>query len=570
MEPASTTAIDATVTEDSKPSTQIIEGVTEEERLDIIRQIEFYFSDANLPFDKFMFLQTSPHLDSVKAPNLSAEAKKKAEGYGPGCSPVLLQTVASFKRMRPYSTKFPTSKLAKIIETSPTTPRLVDVITEELDGKPTIYVRRVLKLEEGSRAGASDRSVYVKGFMSDEDLAQAGEPSNMQIKLEHWARKWGAVAVLRMRRENDKPKGNSNENSKGPKKWKNSVFIEYFEADSAEQLVHQFKQETGKPQFEGRELSSIMFKIDYVTMKANEKGLPAPKIPGKRQAGQPSQPTTNAPGSAGRNSSSFNAFRELKSIANGFKEYAGVPAKDGGNKATKVQTVDEPKVIEYEGNKLEVNGDGSLKNPEELKTFRVNMAVAFELEGEAPADFKEARVNFRSLKESLTEGDVVCNVVHISHTDKAKGTVGFEQPITDDQLSHIQAKGVKAGGRSVKFIHLNDEENRKFHLDCAVLRAKNAFAPRDDNQNGHRKGHGGDRGGRGGGRGGGRDRNAEKEKNGHAETNGEGDNKNNNVAGSKRDAEGNMVSSSGAPATAPAATSVPEIGRAEKKPKISD
>ncbi|KAI7962635.1 hypothetical protein MJO28_000729 [Puccinia striiformis f. sp. tritici] len=204
--------------------------------------VEFYFSNADLPFDKFMFLQTSTHLDSVIAPNLSAEAKKKAEGYGPGC------------------------------------------------------------------------------FMSDEDLAKAGEPSYMQIELEQWA----SVAVLRMRCENDKPNGNSDENSKGPEKWENLVFIEYLEADSAKQLVHQFKQETRKPQFEGRELSSIMFKIDYVTMKANKKGLPAPKVPGKRQAGQPSQPTTNAPGSAGQNSSSFNAFRELKLISGGFKEYAGL------------------------------------------------------------------------------------------------------------------------------------------------------------------------------------------------------------------------------------------------------
>ncbi|KAH9466655.1 hypothetical protein KEM48_001033 [Puccinia striiformis f. sp. tritici PST-130] len=132
MQPASTTDIDATVTEDSKSSTSTIKGVTEEERLDIIRQIEFYFSDANLPFDKFMFLQTSTHLDSVIAPNLSAEAKKKAEGYGPGCSPVLLQMVASVKRMQPYSTKFPTSKLAKIIETSPATPKLVDVTLQKL------------------------------------------------------------------------------------------------------------------------------------------------------------------------------------------------------------------------------------------------------------------------------------------------------------------------------------------------------------------------------------------------------------------------------------------------------
>ncbi|KNE93418.1 hypothetical protein PSTG_13240 [Puccinia striiformis f. sp. tritici PST-78] len=94
--------------------------------------VEFYFSNANLPFDKFMFLQTSTHLDSVIAPNLSAEAKKKAEGYGPGCSPVLLQMVASVKRMQPYSTKFPTSKLAKIIETSPATPKLVDVTLQKL------------------------------------------------------------------------------------------------------------------------------------------------------------------------------------------------------------------------------------------------------------------------------------------------------------------------------------------------------------------------------------------------------------------------------------------------------
>ncbi|KAI9601267.1 hypothetical protein H4Q26_001081 [Puccinia striiformis f. sp. tritici PST-130] len=194
------------------------------------------------------------------------------------------------------------------------------VMTEKLDGKPTIYVRRVLKSEEGSQAGVSDRSVFAKGFMSDEDLAKAGEPSYMQIELEQWA----SVAVLRMRCENDKPNGNSDENSKGPEKWENLVFIEYLEADSAKQLVHQFKQETRKPQFEGRELSSIMFKIDYVAMKANKKGLPAPKVPGKRQAGQPSQPTTNAPGSAGQNSSSFNAFRELKLISGGFKEYAGL------------------------------------------------------------------------------------------------------------------------------------------------------------------------------------------------------------------------------------------------------
>jgi lupus La protein len=220
--------------------------------------VEFYFSDANLPFDKFMFLQTSPHLDSVKAPNLSAEAKQKAEEYGPGCSPVLLQTVASFKRMRAYSSKFPTSKLARIIQTSTTTPKLVDVETQELDGKPTYYIRRILKLEETNRAGVSDRSVYVKGFLSDEDLAK-GEPADIQVQLEQWARKWGPIDALRMRRD-DKAKGAHQENVKARKPWKNSVFVEFSQPNSAEQLVHDFKKEGEKIQFNGRELSSVMFK----------------------------------------------------------------------------------------------------------------------------------------------------------------------------------------------------------------------------------------------------------------------------------------------------------------------
>lgn len=224
-----------------------------------------------------MFLQSSPHLDSVKAPNLSAEAKQKAEEYGPGCSPVPLQTIASFKRMRPYSSKFPTSKLARILETSTTTPKLVDVMTEEVDGKPTLYIRRVLKLQEGSRAGASDRCVYAKGFLSEEELAK-GEPADMQVKLELWARKWGQVDVLRMRRE-DKPKQSTEENGKGRRKWKNSVFIEYSQPNSAEQLVHEFKEEGKKPQFDGRELSSIMFKYASFPMSSMNVLKPCKLIP---------------------------------------------------------------------------------------------------------------------------------------------------------------------------------------------------------------------------------------------------------------------------------------------------
>lgn len=537
------------------PTIQTIEGVDEKERLEIIRQIEFYFTDANLPYDKFMFLQSSPHLDPVKAPNMTAEEKKKAEDYGPGCSPVLFQTVASFKRMRPFTSKYPTSKLVQIIESSTTEPKLVEIMTQELNGKPTFYIRRILKLEETNRAGASDRCIYVKGFLSEEDLEKE-EPAHMQSKLEQWAKQWGAVAVLRMRRQN--PVKHQKDNESRDKKWKNSVFIEYREPDSAEKLVNQFKQESDKPKFDGRELSSVMFKIDYVTMKAEEKGLPPPAMSGKRQAGD-----AKSSGYFGGNNSLFNAFKELKAIAAGAKQYAGVPASSK-------KTTDEEKFIEYEGNKLLVNNDGTLKNPGELKTFPSDTALGFELQGEAPADFKEARINYSDLKKALTMDDLVCHVVHLVPGNHSKGTVGFTQSISDERMAEIQAKGIQSGGRSVTFMRLNDEEVKKYHLDCATLKAKSVYAPKNNNNNnrqqksnrGDRNGRGCGRGGRGGGKGqhGGRrgnDRNAATETDGRDET---------TVIGNKRDAEGNVVSSNGGTNSN---NSVPEIGRAPKKSKTS-
>lgn len=212
-------------------------------------------------------MQTSPHLDPIKGPTLSPEARAKAEAYGPGCSPLLLQTVASFKRMRPYSSKFPTAKLAQIIETSNTVPKLFEVFVEDTNGKPAHYIRRIQQLEETKRAGASDRCVYAKGFISEEDLAR-GEPEGIQVKLEKWAIQWGKVAVLRMRREDPfKKKGGAavekstdKDPKSEPKKWKNSVFIEYHNAADAEKLVQASKEETDKPTFEGRVVAPIMFK----------------------------------------------------------------------------------------------------------------------------------------------------------------------------------------------------------------------------------------------------------------------------------------------------------------------
>lgn len=544
-----------------------LEGLDDDERLEVIQQVEFYFSDANLPFDKFMFLQTSPHLDSVKAPNLSAEAKQKAEAYGPGCSPVLLQTVASFKRMRRFSSKFPTSKLAEILQTSPTSPKLIEIMTEELNGQPTLYIRRVLKLEESNRAGASDHCVYAKGFLSEEEL-EKGEPKDIQVRLEKWAKQWGQIGVLRMRRENN-DKREAPSKDKREKKWKNSVFIEFRDPSSAERLVNEFKLESGKPQFDGRELSSIMFKMDYVTMKAKEKGLPVPKMNKKHQPG-------NLTGSAGGNSTSFNAFRELAAIEAGKKQYAGVPISSKAGE----QAANEVREIEYEGNQLQVNKDGTLKNPEELKNFRPNLALGFELKGDAPSNHREARVDFHALKKDLSEGELVCNVVHLTPNNPAKGTVGFDRPINDEQYTQIQSKGIKSGGRTVTFTRLGDDDYKQFHLDCAIFRAKSMFGSKDKDTKPNKRGNDARRGGRRGDRDNGRrgqngtrggDRNAEisKEQKTQGQTGEETPSNPSNVVGTKRDAEGNVISTNGGTVNPASTNSIPEIGRAEKKIKTA-
>lgn len=244
--------------------------------------VEFYFSDANLPSDRFMFLNTTPHLDSNKAPSLSADEKAKAISYGPGCSPVLLSTICSFKRMRPYSSEHSLSVIADALNSSTTTPKLLNVWK---DGESWM-IRRVKPMEETTRAGAADRSVYVKGFLPEpeEGAAEAPEPEGMQQKLEEWADGYGVVAALRMRRVDPAKKDaakdgdakmkdaeGEGEKKASSQKWKNSVFIEFHNGEDAKAMVEAGQKATGeegKPTFEGRDLL-VMSKCVIFASAAN-------------------------------------------------------------------------------------------------------------------------------------------------------------------------------------------------------------------------------------------------------------------------------------------------------------
>ncbi|KAG9079729.1 hypothetical protein FS749_008289 [Ceratobasidium sp. UAMH 11750] len=185
--------------------------LTDEQRA--LQQFEFYFDDANLPYDKFMWklhTQTPEHW-------------------------IPIATVASFKRMREFQPKG--------------TEWLVDILRKsdgllEVDESGT-NVRRARELHPPK--DQFDRSVYAKGFPD--------ETPDLQIRLEKYFAQFGQVNAVRMRRTDQKV-------------FKNSVFVEFASFDS----VKRFLEADPKPTFDDTELVT-MSKEAYCTMKIKEKGL---------------------------------------------------------------------------------------------------------------------------------------------------------------------------------------------------------------------------------------------------------------------------------------------------------
>lgn len=178
-----------------------------------VRQIEFYFADANLPYDKFMWtLHTA-----------------NSEHWVP------IATVASFKRMREF-VPLGIDWLANALKSS---------ASLEVDETNTKVRRRTEVIEP---KGQFERSIYAKGF--------GEEVPGLQQKLEAFFNQYGRTNAVRMRRE---------ENTK---RFKGSVFVEFDDMSS----VEKFLNADPKPTWNGQELL-IMSKEAYCEMKIKEKGL---------------------------------------------------------------------------------------------------------------------------------------------------------------------------------------------------------------------------------------------------------------------------------------------------------
>lgn len=183
-------------------------------------QVEFYFSDSNLPTDKFLFDQVG----------------------GSENKPVPIKLIHSFKRMRhfqPYSAVVAALKESEIIEVVENDEIRRKVPIADDIGKSTMDNVKIIEDR------AMPRSIYAKGF--------GEEGPNTQFDIEAFFAPYGPTKAVRLRRTYPE------------KIFKGSVFVEF---DSKE-MQQAFLALDSKPKFQGKELN-IMSKREYVESKAED------------------------------------------------------------------------------------------------------------------------------------------------------------------------------------------------------------------------------------------------------------------------------------------------------------
>lgn len=181
---------------------------------DIRAQVEFYFSDSNLPTDAFLLSQVG----------------------GPDNRPVPIKTIHNFKRMRRFQ---PYSAVVAALRDS----ELLTVTADE-------EIQRKTPLPSNTKADAFEnqrdledvtmaRSVYVKGF--------GEENATTQFDIEAFLAPYGPTNAIRLRRSHPE------------KIFKGSVFVEFDSEDTAKA----FLELQNKPKWEGNDLL-VKSKTEYM------------------------------------------------------------------------------------------------------------------------------------------------------------------------------------------------------------------------------------------------------------------------------------------------------------------
>ncbi|KAJ5082615.1 hypothetical protein N7532_011658 [Penicillium argentinense] len=187
----------------------------------IRKQVEFYFSDSNLPMDKFLFTKVG----------------------GSENHPVPLELLHSFKRMRRFQ---PFSAIVEALKTSET----LELTDDNTAVKRKVPLSQDVKvhsqdLQKVYEDKAMARSIYAKGFCGFGE-----EEATTQLDIEAFFEPYGPVKSVRLRR------------SVPDKIFKGSVFVEF----ESEEKQKAFLALDPKPKFHDRELL-IKSKKEYCDEK---------------------------------------------------------------------------------------------------------------------------------------------------------------------------------------------------------------------------------------------------------------------------------------------------------------
>ncbi|KAI1459129.1 hypothetical protein F4805DRAFT_422692 [Annulohypoxylon moriforme] len=179
-------------------------------------QVEFYFSDSNLPSDKFLWKKTD----------------------GSNNKPVPLSLICSFSRMRrfkPYSA---------VVEALKTSSRLV---LEGPDGEETIRRKEPCQPSNKLSRQIEERTTYIKGF--------GEENKSTQFDAEDFVSQFGEINAVRLRRD---------ENHKD-RVFKGSIFVEWVDEETA----NKFYDLKPEPRYKDHPMM-IMPKREYDRQSAEE------------------------------------------------------------------------------------------------------------------------------------------------------------------------------------------------------------------------------------------------------------------------------------------------------------
>lgn len=223
--PEDAKADDAKLEEPKSEETKTEEAASEFEPEEVLKQVEFYFSDSNLPKDKFLW----------------RTVQSNQEGW------VSISTIASFNRMKKFR---PLSAVVDALKKS-------EFLVVSENGEMIKRKNPILQQSDSDKQSRFQRSIYAKGF--------GEETPTTQEDLEAFFQPFGKINEVRLRRDDNK-------------KFKESVFVEFADSEDAKK----FLELSEKPKYKDNELL-IMSKPAYVEMKANNENFGGNKNNKKRK-----------------------------------------------------------------------------------------------------------------------------------------------------------------------------------------------------------------------------------------------------------------------------------------------